>query len=55
MGRQAARGVNRFREHGQTLLEYAIIVGFVGLAAVVALTVLGPAIGQAFDTVTAIL
>ena len=48
-------GLPARREEGQTLLEYALIVGFVALAAVAVLTVLGPAIGEGFQAVTAIL
>jgi len=36
------------RERGQTLLEYALIVGFVGIGSIAAMIALGPAIGHAF-------
>lgn len=40
------------REEGQTLLEYALILGFIALATVPAMIALGPTIGQAFQVVT---
>ncbi len=40
------------REDGQTLLEYALIVGFIGMGTIAVLWLLGPAIGAAFDVVT---
>jgi Flp pilus assembly pilin Flp len=40
------------REGGQTLVEYALIVGFIGVAAIAAMMLLVPAIGPAFQAVT---
>lgn len=40
------------REGGQTLLEYALIVGFIGMATIAIMWALGPAIGAAFQVVT---
>jgi pilus assembly protein Flp/PilA len=42
-------------EEGQGLVEYALILVLVSIAAIVALTALGDAIGPVFDTVTAAL
>jgi Flp pilus assembly pilin Flp len=42
------------RERGQTLLEYALIVGFVGIGSIAAMIALGPAIGHAFEAVTGV-
>jgi len=44
-----------WREGGQTLLEYALIVGFIGVAAITAMMALAPAIGPAFQAVTDVL
>jgi len=41
-------------EKGQTLLEYALIVGFIGIGSIAAMMVLGPAIGHAFEAVTGV-
>ena len=40
------------REEGQTLLEYALIIGFIGMGSIVFMWALGPAIGGAFQVVT---
>jgi Flp pilus assembly pilin Flp len=40
------------RQEGQTLLEYALIVGFIGMGTIAAMIALGPAIGAAFQVVT---
>ena len=40
------------REDGQTLLEYALIVGFIGIGAIGVMVLLGPAIGASFEVVT---
>jgi Flp pilus assembly pilin Flp len=40
------------REEGQTLLEYALIIAFVGMGTIAAMWILGPAIGDAFQVVT---
>jgi len=42
------------RERGQTLLEYALIIGFIGISSIVAMIALGPAIGHAFEAVTGV-
>jgi pilus assembly protein Flp/PilA len=48
-----ARASRRIRgEHGQTLLEYALIVGFIGIGTIAAMWALGPAIGSAFEGIT---
>ncbi len=46
----ASRRCNR--EDGQTLLEYALIVGFIGIGTIAVMVLLGPAIGAAFQVVT---
>ncbi|MHB1699042.1 MAG: Flp family type IVb pilin [Acidobacteriaceae bacterium] len=38
-------------ESGQDLIEYALVAGLIGLAAVVAMTTLGGKISTAFSTV----
>ena len=43
------------REGGQTLLEYALIVGFIGMATITALMLLAPAIVPAFQAVTGVI
>jgi Flp pilus assembly pilin Flp len=43
------------REEGQTLLEYALIVGFIGMGTIALMMALGPAIGQAFEMVTKVI
>jgi Flp pilus assembly pilin Flp len=43
------------REKGQTLLEYALIVGFIGIGSIAAMIALGPAIGHAYEAVTGII
>ena len=40
------------REGGQTLVEYAAIIGFIGIGTIAAMIALGPAIGVAFQAVT---
>jgi Flp pilus assembly pilin Flp len=45
-------GASLRREEGQTLLEYALIVGFIGTATVAAMIALGSGIGPAFQVVT---
>jgi Flp pilus assembly pilin Flp len=42
-------------QEGQTLVEYALIIGFIGMATIAAMIVLGPAIGDAFQTVTGVI
>ncbi len=46
--------VTRFRddESGQNLVEYALVVVLVALAAVAAMTTLGSTIGTAFNKIT---
>lgn len=39
-------------ESGQNLIEYALVAGLIGLAAVVAMTGLGTSIKTAFNTVS---
>jgi Flp pilus assembly pilin Flp len=48
---QGAKAALR-REGGQTLLEYALIVGFIGIATIATLMLLAPAIVPAFQAVT---
>jgi len=43
------------REGGQTLLEYALIIGFIGIGTIAAMIALGPAIGDAFQSVTGVI
>jgi pilus assembly protein Flp/PilA len=38
-------------ESGQNLIEYALVAGLIGLAAVVAMTSLGTKISTAFNTI----
>ena len=45
----------RFREEGQALAEYSLILAFVFIACVIALGFLGIAISGELDTVTAAL
>lgn len=42
-------------ESGQNLIEYALVAGLIGLAAVVAMTGLGTSIKTAFNTVSSTL
>jgi Flp pilus assembly pilin Flp len=51
---QEAKAVVR-REKGQTLLEYALIVGFIGIGSIAAMIALAPAIGHAFEAVTGVI
>lgn len=44
-----------WRQEGQTLLEYATIVGFIGMGAIAAMIALGPGIGEAFQVVTGVI
>jgi Flp pilus assembly pilin Flp len=39
------------REEGQTLVEYALIAGFIGIASIPALILLAPGITPAFEAV----
>jgi pilus assembly protein Flp/PilA len=43
------------RERGQGLVEYALILVFVALIVIVILTLLGPAIGNVFSNVVALI
>jgi Flp pilus assembly pilin Flp len=43
------------RQKGQTLLEYALIIAFIGMGTVAAMIALGPTIGDAFQVVTDVL
>jgi len=40
------------REEGQTLVEYALIVGLVSIAAIVVMLLMGDEIGVVFDKIT---
>jgi pilus assembly protein Flp/PilA len=40
------------RDDGQTLVEYALIVGLVSIAAIVVMITMGGAIGDVFDAIT---
>lgn len=40
------------REKGQTLVEYALIVGLVSIAAILVMITMGGAIGDVFDAIT---
>ena len=40
------------RERGQALLEYALVIGFIGMGAIVAMWALGSAIGEAYQAVS---
>ena len=40
------------REEGQGLVEYALIIVLVAIVVIVALTVLGPIIGNVFSTIS---
>jgi pilus assembly protein Flp/PilA len=40
------------REEGQTLVEYALIVGLVSIAAILVMIVMGTAIGGVFTKIT---
>jgi Flp pilus assembly pilin Flp len=42
-------------EGGQTLLEYALVIGFIAIAAVAAMVALAPALGHAFEAVTGVI
>ena len=50
-GAKAALG----REGGQTLVEYALIVGFIGIASIAAMMALATTIVPAFQAVTDVL
>ena len=39
------------KEMGQGLIEYAMILVFVALVVIVALSLLGPAVGKAFSSI----
>jgi pilus assembly protein Flp/PilA len=39
------------REEGQGLTEYAMLLGFVALVVIVVLYVLGPAVGNLYETI----
>jgi pilus assembly protein Flp/PilA len=40
------------RDEGQTLVEYALIVGLVSIAAIVIMVLMGGAIGDVFQAIT---
>ena len=40
------------RDKGQTLVEYALIVGLVSIAAIVIMVLMGTEIGNVFDAIT---
>jgi Flp pilus assembly pilin Flp len=40
------------RQEGQTLLEYALIIAFIGMGTIAIMWLLGPAIGEAYQVVT---
>jgi len=40
-----------YKEKGQGLVEYAMILVFVALLVIVVLSLLGPAVGNAFSTI----
>jgi pilus assembly protein Flp/PilA len=40
------------REEGQTLVEYALIVGLVSIAAILVMITMGGAIGNVFSAIT---
>ena len=40
------------RDKGQTLVEYALIVGLVSIAAILVMITMGGAIGDVFDAIT---
>ncbi len=39
------------REEGQTLVEYALMIGFIGMATIGAMIALGPGIGHSFEMI----
>jgi len=43
------------RDEGQTLVEYALIVGLVSIAAIVIMIAMGGEIGNVFDKITDVL
>jgi pilus assembly protein Flp/PilA len=43
------------RDEGQTLVEYALIVGLVSIAAIVVMIAMGGSIGDAFGKITSVL
>ena len=45
----------RDREEGQTLVEYALILTFVSIASIAALTALGLKVGTVLDSITSAL
>lgn len=42
---------NIYREHGQGLVEYALIMLLVAMAVIIILALLGPAIGNLYSSV----
>jgi Flp pilus assembly pilin Flp len=52
---RAAFSQMRDHEEGQTLVEYALILTFVSIASIVALTALGLKVGTVLDSVTSAL
>jgi Flp pilus assembly pilin Flp len=52
---RAAFAEMRDREEGQTLVEYALILVFVSIASIAALTALGLKVGTVLDSITAAL
>jgi Flp pilus assembly pilin Flp len=55
LARVRGAAVTLSREEGQTLLEYALIVGFIGMATIAAMIALAPAIGNACERVTKVI
>ena len=43
------------KEHGQGLVEYALILVLVAIVVIVVLSILGPQIGNVFSQITAVL
>lgn len=52
---RAAFAEMRDREEGQTLVEYALILTFVSIASIAALTALGLKVGTVLDSITSAL
>ena len=43
------------RQEGQTLVEYALMIGVISIATIFAMQALGPSIGNAFQAVTGVI
>jgi Flp pilus assembly pilin Flp len=43
------------RQEGQTLVEYSLIIAFIGMGTIAFMWALGPAIGHAFEMVTKVI